>query len=95
MMVRTAASLFAVLLFACPSALAQGTATGGALSEAAEGLSSSTVYVDPGAEMAISDEEAERLRARIRSGRGGWDDTSGADFGGGDFGGGDFGGGDF
>lgn len=71
-MVRTAASLFAVLLFAvllfaCPSALAQGTATGGALSEAAEGLSSSTVYVDPGAEMAISGEEAERLRARIRS----------------------------
>lgn len=58
--------------------MAQETVTGSSLSQAAEALSSSTVYVDPQAEMVISDEEAERLR------------IGGGDFGGGDFGGGDF-----
>ncbi len=67
-MVRATASLLLLgLLLNCPSAMAQETVTGSSLSQAAQALSSSTVYVDPQAEMAISEAEAERLRDRIRS----------------------------
>jgi len=64
---RACLLLLATLLALPAPALAQETLTGGALSEAAQALSSTTVYVDPEAERAIGEDEAERLRERIRS----------------------------
>ncbi len=64
---RVTASLLVAFALVCSSAVAQETSTGSSLSEAAQALSASTVYVDPQAERAISEEEAERLRSRIRS----------------------------